>query len=107
MRVEVNTVDEFLEELDLDAERVHEGIVRVRVDRVPEQDEEVSHEVWFRGTALVRGEDGDYVLEVTARAGHDRGTFDGTETADEWRNEVKQLCERHNLDLRKGKIEVY
>lgn len=111
MRNVVTNVDDFCEELTAEAAQVHQGIVRVRVDRTTD---ESSEEVGLWATTLIRTDDGDYVLEFGGYCGEDRPQNEdpsvqrkGTETADRWREQIAAVCESHELTMRKGKIEVF
>lgn len=108
MRVELTNIDDFCEELEQEAHRIHEQVVRVRIDRVPQQDEGVTYDVGFWATALVKTEDGDWVLEFGRLAGEDSGSTDeGSETAARWREQVELLAAKQGLTLRRGKIEIW
>ena len=111
MRVEVNTPDEFLAELEAEAEHVYEKIVRARIDFMWKQDEKLSRRVGLWMTALIRRDDGDYILEC----GHDLGSEDcrvkekmlASAEGDAITNKLLALCRRLGLVLRHGKWEIY
>lgn len=111
MRIELVTIEDFCAELSTEATagRIYEGIVRVRTDRMPEQEEAISFEVGFWATALVKSGDGDWVLEFGRAAGRDTaGNPDGgTKQAAEWKKQIEAVCEAHDLTLRRGRIEVW
>lgn len=110
MRVETTNIDDFCSELAIEAEhgRIHENIVRVRIDRIPEQDEAISFEVSFWSTAVIDESGGQYVLELGLLAGRDTQAEPnaGSETAADWEKRIQDVCEGHDLTLRHGKIEV-
>jgi hypothetical protein len=111
VRVEFNTVEDFANDLATEAAagRVYENIVRVRVDREPEQREAISHLVGFWATAVVRSESGDWLLEFGQVAGSDtRMTPDGgTAVAERWRKRIEAVAKEYGLAVRSGRIEVW
>jgi hypothetical protein len=108
MRVVMNSVEEFAEEIAEEHAGVLGGIVRQRVDREPEQPEAVTHRVWVWLTAVIATEHGNYLLEFGGTAGSDdnRTPSGGSDHAREWINCIAEVCSRHRLDLRPGKLEV-
>lgn len=112
MRVECGTFDEFLEELKLEAaaHRIHENIVRVRVDRTPQQDEAVSFDVALLATALIKTTDGDWTLEYAGYCGEDRNQSKqstGTMVSNAQRRKIEDVAEAYDLRIRGGKWEVW
>lgn len=111
MRVEVTTVEDFCAELEAEAKatRVHDGIVRIRVDRVPEQDEEISHVVQLWATALIQTDEGQWVLEYGKIAGVDSPADPdkGTKVVQEWQKAIEDTADRSGLQVRRGKIEIW
>lgn len=108
MRIEFGTIEEFCEELREAAPDVLQKTVRLRIDRVPEQDEAVSFQVGVSATALVRTPDGDWVLEFGDIAGRDtvgNGPA-GTDRAREWGRLLAATAREVGLRVRAGKIEV-
>lgn len=109
MRVICGSLEEFLSELDAEAGdgRVWQKVVRLRIERVPEQKDQTSFEVAFIGTALIGGQHPEYLLEFVGWTGIDgRRPNDGTKTAEDWQSQVKTLCEKRGLKLRRGKLEI-
>lgn len=109
MRVQVYDIDEFIGELTADAPHVRGLTVRVRVDRIPEQDEAISFEVDFWATCVVMSPDeGPYLLEFCAKAGRDSrsNVAAGSAVAAGWRAEIVRACDSLGLRLRRGKLEV-
>jgi len=109
MRVQVYDCDDFLEELREEAANVRGLTVRVRIDRIPEQAEAVSHEVDVWATCVVMSaEEGPYLLEFCAKAGRDtqgNGAI-GSKVAESWRSKIADVCGSCGLRLRRGKLEV-
>lgn len=109
MRVTCGCIEEFVEELESEASagRVIRKIVRLRIERVPEQKERVSFQVAFIGTALLGDQRPEELLQFAGTAGRDcRDDEAGTETAEQWRDQVKAVCEKHGLTLRRGQLEI-
>lgn len=110
MRVECGSINEFVDELIAEAAdgRIYKQIVRVRVDRNPEQKEAVTFCVVFHASALV-GDPGDAneLLHYDGVAGHDNMTLGrGTDIAKMWRGEIQAVCQDHGLTIRPGKFEL-
>lgn len=108
MRVVFNTPQEFLAEITAESDHVVDGILRMRVDREPEQPEAVTFQVGVWLTAVIATESGGYLVEFGGVVGSDdtatpRG---GSEAAEEIYREVKAVCEHGGLELRDGKIET-
>lgn len=101
MRVEFTSEDDFLQELMLERTHVHQRIVRVRIDEMPEQDECVTftYGIWL--TSLVKMDGGEALLECGLSTGDDRAK------AEEIRERVASECEKLSLQVRPGKIEVF
>ena len=110
MRVEVTTIEDFCSELRIDAEKeqVWNKEVRYRIDRSPEQDEEISFQVGIWLTAIVDIGEDRYILELGVPTGCDEtGSPRGTHTANEWKQRVQEICDDVGLTLRPGKFELY
>jgi len=110
MRVELNTIQEFLSELEIEAKagRIHENIVRVRIDRVAEQDEAITFEIRLWATAAVVADGSDWLMEVGVIIGStaDEGTDPDREAVD-WKKRIEKVAEANGLTVRAGKIELY
>ena len=117
MIVDCNTIEEFCDELNREADHLYDGCVRVRIDRSPEQDEAVSFEVAFHSTAMVvKADDGSaWLLKFSGFAGRDVISEDdkgetvyleeGSETAESWRQLIQDTV-AGRADIRHGKIEL-
>lgn len=110
MIVSCNTLDEFLAEVSRAPGRVFEGLVRVRIDRDPEQDEEISFTVGLWATAVVQAEGPSghgYVIEAALMCGIDDSDGNkGSEIAEGYRGRVLAMCETHGLKLAAGRWEL-
>jgi hypothetical protein len=108
MRIEFTEIEYFCQELQECAPRI-KGPVRVRIDSTPEQAENISQAIGMWATALVAMDDGEYVMEFGMASGSDGpgSATKGTDLAKQWRSQVADVCERCDLPLRNGKIEVY
>jgi len=110
VRVEVNNLSDFMDELGYEQASVVRSIVRFRVDREAEQAEEISFSVGFWATAMIATDEGAYVLELCQSTGCDEMTRDGiasgTANAANARSILEAECGRLGLSLRSGKIEA-
>lgn len=110
MKVELTTIEDFCCELEAEAAQghVHGNIVRLRTDRTPEQDEAISFQVGLWATAVVKREDAQWLLEFACVGGSDEGAEDaGSEVVARWRKQVQRVADRHGLEVRPGKIEIW
>lgn len=114
MKVEFTNIDDFLDEIAEQRSRIHDRVVRYRVDRVPEQEQHISELVGMWITALVLTEHGEFIVEFGENAGRDvigesseNDPDCGTAVMVTWLDKLKAVCEKHNLTLRGGKIEVF
>ena len=111
MRIECGSIDEFLDELETEAEanRVWKGIIRWRVDREPEQEEMTTFQIAIFATALIGPRDSvpEYLLQVAALAGYDRSKPLGTEQAEVWLKDLQAVADKHELTIRKGRYELF
>ncbi len=103
VRVEFNTLDEFIGELTLDCDRVVDRVVRVRIDATPQQVDAVTFEYSLWATAHVHGDQTDYIMELGINCGEHEG---GEENADDARNRIMSSCDDMGLTVRNGKIEI-
>lgn len=107
MKVEIGTVDDFVDEMVAEPEKVYQKTVRVRIDREPRDRERILFDVRFCATCVVARDDGDYLLEFGACCGEDEPGIDdnaGSDLAAQWHDRIKTAAEEHNLTLKKGKI---
>lgn len=111
-------LDDFLEELEHEASKpitlLPDGMsgvlareVFVRIDRG--EDDRVRQflmAIW--ATAIVRKDEGDYLLEYGAECGFDTPEHPdaGTDEANRQRSRIAAAAENLGLKLRKGKLEV-
>lgn len=109
MRVVFETPEPWLQEIEAEAKQVLGGIVRMRVDREPEQPEAITHRVGVWLTAVIVNESGPYLVEFGGAVGCDDGTTPtgGTDAAREIAMKLESLCDAHGLELRDGKIEAF
>ena len=109
MRVETTTIEDFCDELKQEKDNIYRKVVRVRVDRVPEQEAEVTFQVGFWATALVKHPDGEWVVEFGRIAGTDGSSHgdSGSEQADDWRDAINKVAAELDLRVRRGKIEIW
>ena len=120
MRVECHSIEGFLQELQTEAEagRIWKQIVRVEIDRHPEQADETTFRVAFHASALVGDAGGaEELLHFDGAVGRDgfRGRMPSGERADpeagskravEWRNLIEDFAGRGGLQVRPGKFEL-
>ena len=110
MRIQCGSIEEFLSELEIEAGqgRVWRKIVRLQIERVPEQEQHISFRVAFVGTVLLGIERPEQLLEFSGWAGtDDRRNGDlGTKEAEAWQGQVKALCDTSGLLLRRGRYEL-
>jgi hypothetical protein len=112
MKVEVGSITEFCTELILDANKVHEGIVRVRVDRDPQQEklrDQVTFDVRISATALIVGPETEFVLEYQDYCGLDDISCSdktGSDVAEAHRAAIQRICDSYDLTIRHGRIEL-
>ena len=108
MRVICGSIEEFMGELaaEASADRVFRKIVRLRIERIPEQEEQVSFQVAVMASVLIGGDRPEEMLEFTGFAGRDAHREDGTRTAQSWQKQIQGLCKTHGLTLRRGKWEI-
>lgn len=111
MKIECGDIEEFCVELGLEGNNrsIHRGIVRVRVDKTPQQQEQVTFDVTFWATALIVSPDLDHVLEFGGHCGVDDVSAQdtaGSELAEAWKQQVQRVCDAYDLSLRRGKIEL-
>lgn len=122
MRVECKTIDGFLSELDTEADASHvwQKIVRIDIDRIPEQAEETTFVIAFHASTLIElsGDEGPQeLLHFDSVAGRDgaRGRLPngdradpeaGTKRAAEWKQRIAEIAGKHGLTVRPGKFEL-
>jgi hypothetical protein len=110
--VECNSVSEFCQELAREALAggVREA-VRVRVDTLPEQADEVSFKVGVWATALIQKQNACYILEAAIVCRESDYVADppekrlGMAEAEAHKAAVRRVCEEHGLVLAGGKWE--
>lgn len=109
MRVVFEEANGWLQEIEHEHEHILGGVVRMRIDREPEQAEAVTFRVGVWLTAVVVNESGPYLVEYGGHVGSDDGTTPqgGTKAARELAMKVESLCDAHGLELRDGKIEAF
>ena len=123
MRVECHNIDGFLQELETEADAGHvwQKIVRVDIDRHPEQEQELTFAIAFHGSVLIdlsgAGESPQELLHFDGIAGRDGYTGRtptgeradpeaGTKRAAEWRQRINDIAAKHGLTVRPGKFEL-
>jgi hypothetical protein len=112
MRVTFATVEEFCRELEREAANgyVWRRQVRVRIDRAPEQDDEITFTVAIWGTAAVTTPDGDYLMEYGEICGSDDTQAEnpsfGTEAAHIRKAFIQHVAKQCGLEMADGKLEV-
>jgi hypothetical protein len=108
MKVSFGTFEEIHTELHLEAKNVLGGVVRMRIDHNPEQLEAVTFAVDVWVSAVIVNDSGPYLVEFADRAGSDdRDTpTGGSDRAGEWNAKLAELCDKHGLELREGRIEA-
>jgi len=112
MQVEVNTVEEFCAEVSEEAKlnRIFDKVVRLKVDRTPEQDEEVSFQLGLWATVWVKTDDSQWVIQFASVAGTDEPSVeitDGSRKVEHWIKMITEQCERLGLTIRDGKWEMW
>ena len=109
MRIVVEDPIEFCAEIDAEYKNLRNGIVRYRVDRVPEQAEALTFAVWVHMSAVIADETGGYLLEFSQPAGSDDGDGpNGTKQAEKWIGLLQAVRDERKefIELRPGKIEL-
>ena len=73
MRVTITTVEDFCAELSREARAdcVWRKQVRTRIDRAPEQDEQITFTIAIWATAVIKSPEGDYLMEYGEICGSD------------------------------------
>lgn len=73
MRVTITSVEDFCAELSREARAdcVWRKQVRTRIDRAPEQDEQITFTVALWATAVIKSPEGDYLMEYGEICGSD------------------------------------
>ena len=115
MRVEVTTIEDFCKELRTEADQDHvwDKQVRYRIDRTPEQEEEISFSIGIWLTAIIDYEKDRFILELGIPTGSDlihaerSDASNGTSTAESYKERVQEICDDYSLILRPGKFELY
>lgn len=109
MRVVFETPDGWLKEIEAEAGNVLGGIVRMRVDREPEQPEAITHRVAVWLTAVIVNDSGPYLVEFGDAVGCDDGTTPtgGTDAAQDIACKLESLADATGLEIRDGKIETF
>jgi hypothetical protein len=111
MRITFMQLDDFLVELDREAAAGHvrNRELFVRIDRAPEQELEISFLVVIWATACTEGSDGELrVLEYGAECGSDeRSDTAGTAEAVRRTEAIAGVATKHNLTVRRGKLEMF
>lgn len=107
MRVVFDNHRDFLKEIAVEHARVRNGVVRARVDRVPDQPEQITFQVWLQLSAVIEDESGGYLVEFSGKAGNDdeETPTAGSDRAAQWSHDVVQVVQDRSLELRPGKIE--
>lgn len=108
MRVEVNTPAEFKSELQVS--RPLDDIVRYRIDHISTNDDSPMERIGLWLTSIIASEHGNYILEC----GWDCGEQDGrpgrekpaSDQAEDFKEDIAELCDELGLKLRLGKWEL-
>ena len=108
MRVEVNSIDDFIEELKDERKHICNEVVRVRIDRNALNDHATAHSVIVWATALVQHDKGDWILEYGECVGEDTRSepTGGTSIATGIIKKVKTFADEAGLKVRRGKLEI-
>lgn len=108
MRVVFTTPEAWLAEVAAEAQHVLGGVVRMRVDREPEQAEAVTHRVSCWLTAVIVNDSGPYLVEFGDVLGSDDGKTPtgGTDAASAIAAKLRDVCSATGLTKRDGKIEA-
>lgn len=106
MQVTVSKLGDFIEVLKTEEEilrnRIHYEVTSIDIS-------EVSCDVYFQATAVVRTRDGEYLLKLGQRCGVDRhaeSQREGSEMAEVLKNRLQKYGEERNLKLLPGLIET-
>ena len=103
MRVEFSTYEDFLDEVET-VGQTRDSLVRVRVDRIPEQEQAVTFQIQIWVTAVFLGSE-PYLGECGFIVGSsDHGADDEAEMIVET---IKATCASRNISVRHGKIELF
>ena len=108
MVVEHNSLASFIKELECEKDRIADKTVRWSTGRTPEQEEQVTFEVDVWATALRKGGDEDYLIELGQSVGcDDQERNAGSDAAAKMMQELEDACDRLGLRLMPGKIELF
>ncbi len=107
MRITFTDVDKFCAELRQEAGSIVWKQVRVRVDRVAEQDEGVSFAMAIWGTALIEKAGVAGIIEYGEWCGSDEPSNPdgGTTVANNRRARIEKAAKEIGLEIRDGKFE--
>ena len=101
MRIELNSLDDFLGEIETDS--VHGDTIRVRVDRIPEQQSATTFMRIMWLTAIqVDESDREFLLECV----HDLGRERNDEADKNEREARARLAKLDGISVRPGKLDV-
>jgi hypothetical protein len=114
MRVTFSTCEDFCHEMRRQAAAGHirPKEIRVRIDRAPEQDDEVTFGVAIWGTFIIRSPDGDFLMEYGEWCGADdlqRGSKTptaGTDAANLRKAMIERAAVECGLEAIRGKLEA-
>ncbi len=115
--VQLTSIDEFIGELQRTAvpesgeapdAKIMDNMIRWRVNRSPEQREEVSFQVSVWATAILQETDADYLLEFGKALGSSEAKDSPVEIkVNGMESSLKAACDLLGLKVRPGKIEVF
>jgi len=112
MRVTITTVEDFCAELSREAAAgtVWRNQIRTRIDRGADQEPPISFTVAVWGTAIIKSQDGDYLMEYGEIVGRDDPDDEpknqGTAAARQRVEMIREVAKNAGLHSLPGKFEV-
>lgn len=113
MKVELTNIDDVCSEIKEYADKIWRKTVRMRINENPLDDEGMISEVGLWVTAVVRTEDGDWLLEFGEASGEiyvndpEEKQREVTDRLAAWRKKIVDVCEDCDLKVRPGKWETW
>lgn len=106
MKITIETLAEFISEIEKEADRIHEKTVRIR--QIKDRVNEVVLECGYVATAVVSdGGGGGYLLRYEESCGRDvESQLTGTEKTTDAVDFITDKCDGLGLHVRPGEIEL-
>ena len=107
MKIEHTEINDFVEEVARRSANVLRKEVRCRIACASEQPPHqppTTFKYAFVGTAVIEDEHGSVLIELAIGTG---SGAEGEKVAVDWKAKLKETCDKHGLNLRPGRIEVW